>query len=179
MSHPVMPNKQSHTRAGRTLLVKPTTNTFTNNVFNNLSGLQNQHFTEKTNSYFLTFVSSNDALSALKFLKHTYEKNVRVKFANYRVFFKLEGLNNEMQYDHIKTAHLQLVPNTLYYRLYRKNNQYLNSGEMTVDTKEDFDMLMNDKHTHSFTVNNMNVNVKHYRYRKSQPSLQPSVSTSS
>jgi len=174
-------SQQRRARPGRTLLVKPTTNTFNTSILDGLTGKQALHHTDKTNSYFLTFSTSQDALNALKHLKRTCEKDVRVKFANYRIFFKLEGLKDEMSYDNIKTAHQQLAKNTLYYRLYRKNNQYLNSGEMTVDTKEDFDMLMGDKHITSFTVNNVNINVTHYRYRKSQPeqTTQTSVSNNS
>ena len=155
-------------RAGRTLLVKPSDNQFNASVFNGLQGLVTTHHTEKSNSYFLTFTTAQDSLDGLKHIKKTCGRDVRVKFAHYRVFFKLEGLTDSSDYNTVKTAHTALIQSTganvLYYRLYRKNNSYLECGDFTVDTKDGFDALLSADQHKSFSFDNLNGT--HYRYKK-------------
>ena len=155
-------------RAGRTLLVKPSDNQFNVSVFNGLQGLTTTHHTEKSNSYFLTFTTAQDSLNGLKHIKKTCGRDVRVKFAHYRVFFKLEGLTDSSDYNTVKTAHTNLIQSTganvLYYRLYRKNNSYLECGDFTVDTKEGFDALLSADQHKAFSFDNLNGT--HYRYKK-------------
>ena len=161
-------SQRPRTKAGRTLLVKPTS-TVADNTFSGFTGLTSTHHTDKSNSYFLTFDTPKNSLDALRNIKKSHGKDVRVKFAHYRVFFKAEGLTDTSDYNTVKTAHTTLVQSTganvLYYRLYRKNNTYLNCGDFTIDTKEGFDALMNSDSLKNFTLEG-NITGTHYRYRR-------------
>ncbi len=117
-------NKSFTRKSGRTLLVK-----FLNDNVDfediQLEGLLNNHFIEKSTSYFLTFDNVDHSLSAMHFIRNKYDSNVRVKFAHYRVFFTLENLEESMDYNTIKTEHKNLIESkgnfsVLYYKLYRK-----------------------------------------------------------
>jgi len=157
-------------RPGRTLLLK-STNTLDGENLDKLEGLQSKQFVEKSNSYFLTFSTADQSLLALKELKKQYGTTVRLKFAHYRIYFTMQGLVNETDYNTVKTIHTALVTksvdcNVLYYRLYRKNNSYLGCGEMTVDTKEGFDSLMKTESLKNFTLGDFTG--VHYRYNKTK-----------
>lgn len=158
----------SNERPGRTLLVKPSDNNFNVSIFNNMQGLVTNYYAEKSNSYFLTFASSLDALNGLQYIKTTSGREVRVKYAYYRIFFKLNGLSNSSNYDDVKTAHVNFIQatgaNVIYYRLYKKNNSYLECGDFTVDTKESFDALINADQYGVFSFGNFTG--MHYRYNK-------------
>jgi hypothetical protein len=165
---------QNRTKAGRTLLVKPSSGNFSASIFDDFSGLTNKHHIEKTDSYFLTFTSAKEALEALKKLKST--KNARVKFAQYRIFFKMEGLTDSTDYNAVKTAHIDIVKklggDVLYYRLYRKENKFLGCGDMTVDTKDAFDKLLSagEDNTGLKQFKFDDVSGTHFRYKKTDNS---------
>ncbi len=158
------------TKAGRTLLVKPSNGNFDASVFEGLAGLTSKHHTDKSNSYFLTFSTPQDALSALKKIKST--QNARSKFAHYRIFFKIEGLTDGSDYNAIKASHTEIVNKVatggaggiLYYRLYRKDNKFIGCGDMTVDTKEVFDKLLSADNLKNFKGEGFSGT--HYRYKK-------------
>ncbi len=157
------------TKAGRTLLVKPSNGNFDTAVFEGLAGLTSKHHTDKSNSHFLTFSTAQEALTALKKLKGI--QNVRVKFAHYRIFFKIEGLTDSSDYNAVKSAHSDLINKVaggaggiLYYRLYRKDNKFLGCGDMTVDTKDVFDKLLSADNLKTF--NGEGFSGTHYRYKK-------------
>ncbi len=161
---------QTRTKAGRTLLVKPSSSNFSVSIFDDLNGLTNKHHIEKTDSHFLTFTSAKDALEALKKLKNT--KNARVKFAQYRIFFKMEGLTDSTDYNAVKTAHTTMVKNiggdVLYYRLYRKDNKFIGCGDMTVDTKDAFDKIISagEDNTGMKQFKLDGISGTHFRYKK-------------
>jgi hypothetical protein len=164
-------NKQHQhprTKAGRTLLVKPSSNAFDTSVFDGLAELKSKNHIEKSNSFFLTFTSSTDALNALKTIKNKSSKNARVKFAHYRIFFKIEGLTDSSDYNAVKTAHTEMITKlgggVLYYRLYRKDNKFIGCGDMTVDTKEVFDKIISDDGLKNFKTDGFSG--VHYRYKK-------------
>jgi hypothetical protein len=170
---PMTPRRPNN-RAGRTLLVKPSGASFNPSVFDAMTGLQTTHHTDKSNSYFLTFSTPQESLEGLKYLKKTCGQDVRVKFAHYRVFFKLDGLTDASDYNTVKMAHTALVcstgANVLYYRLYRKNNTYLECGDFTIDTKEGFNSLMNSEtgglKVFSFEADGNTYSGTHFRYKK-------------
>jgi hypothetical protein len=170
--------RPQQTKAGRTLLVKPS-NTSSNVVFDaeflsTFSGFQTTHHTEKTNSYFTTYATPTDALAALKGIKHKYGRDVRVKYSHYRIFFKLEGLTDETDYNTVKAAHIafaqKLGCNVLYYRLYRKEKTYLGCGDMTIDVKDAFDTLLDSEKLKTFELaaGDAKYTGTHYRYKKVQ-----------
>jgi hypothetical protein len=166
---------QSQTRprskAGRTLLVKPTTETFDKSIFETFPGYKSVYHTEKSNTYFVMYSTPQEALSALKGIKNKYVHDVRIKFSHYRVFFKIEGLTSSSDYNSVKALHTKLVSdkdcNVLYYRLYRKDNKFIGCGDFTVDTKEAFDSLMNADGLKNFSLDDTIKGV-HYRYKKNE-----------
>jgi len=163
--------KSTIRRPGRTLLIKPTSN-IDLSVLDTLEGCITKHLTEKSNSYFLTFTTADQSLSALKQLKKQFGTSVRVKFAHYRVYFTLTGLVDTSDYGDVKKTHTLLITqgnkcNVLYYRLYRKDNHYLGCGDLTVDTKEGFDQLMSSDSLKDFVLGE-NLTGIHYRFNKTQ-----------
>jgi hypothetical protein len=168
-------------KAGRTLLVKVLNGEFDVESMN-LEGLVNQHFTEKSNSHFLTFDTAPNSLNAMRLIRKQYDTNVRVKVAHYRVFFTLENLEESMEYNTVKTQHRDMVQSegncsVLYYKLYRKNNKYLGCGDMTLDSKEGLDRLMSSEGLKTFTLE-CGVSGSHYRYRSQKQGQQAEVTTS-
>jgi hypothetical protein len=169
-------NKQSSNeplapKPGRTLLVKPTT-TIDLSLLDTLDGFQSKHYADKSNSYFVTFATADNSNNALTLLKTKFGNTVNVKFAHYRVYFTLQGLVDTTDYSLVKSAHSALVSekancNVLYYRLYRKSDSYLGCGDMTIDTKEGMDVLMNRDNLKSFTLN-PELSGVHYRYNKTR-----------
>jgi len=159
------------TKPGRTLLVKPTNTNFDASVFATLTGYTSTYHTEKSNTYFITFSTPDQANKAMSELK-----DVRSKFAHYRVFFKMEGLTNSVDYNTFKSAHSDLITkntnsSVLYYKLYRKNDAYIGCGDFTVDTKECFDALLNGDGLKNFTVDGLSG--VHFRYKKTDTTPQP------
>ena len=175
--------KRKGRKAGRTLLVKPQVETFTSSNVTSLEGLTSHHHTEKSNTYFLTFDTVGNAVSAYRHFRKEYKEDVRVKFAHYRVFFTLEGLTEDNEYSDVKSAHINFVQNTmdanvLYYKLYRKNDAYVGCGDMTLDTKESFDALVGKESEHKSTSVVNGVTCVHYRYNKQSSHTQTSASAS-
>jgi hypothetical protein len=168
------------TKAGRTLLVKPSNGNFDVSIFESLAGLTSKHHTEKSNSHFLVFSTAQEALAALKTIKNKSGQSARVKFAHYRIFFKVEGLTDSSDYNTVKTAHTEMINKlatgnqggVLYYRLYRKENKFIGCGDMTVDTKEIFDKLLSDDGLKTFTYEGFSG--IHYRYKKTDNDNQQS-----
>jgi hypothetical protein len=172
-----MPNKETietqtprqRSKAGRTLLIKPT-GSFDESLLKDLAGCTATHHTEKSNSYFLTFTTPTDALNALKQIKHKATSKVLIKFAKYQIFFKIEGLKDDSDYNTVKSTHMKQITDlggsVLYYRLYRKDNHYIGCGDFTIDTKECFDKLVNqDSEFKKFNLEN-NISGIYYRYKK-------------
>ena len=166
-------NKRNFIRkAGRTLLVR-TDESFSASGYD---GLVNSHQVERNghSSYFLTFDTSDHSLEALRSIRKQYGQDARVKFAYYKIYFRMDGLSSESSYEDVKTQHREFVhTNTsaqvLYYRLYRKDDQFVGSGEMTVDTKEGFDQLVGKESTHKEYSLQCGVSGTHYRYRRQRP----------
>jgi hypothetical protein len=166
-------NKQHRSpriKAGRTLLVKPSNGNFNASVFEGLAGLTSKHHTEKSNSHFLTFSTSQEALAALKTIKNKSNNSARVKFAHYRIFFKMEGLTESSEYNTIKSNHTDMINKVgggvLYYRLYRKDNKLIGCGDMTVDTKEVFDKILSEEENGLKNFKAEGFSGIHYRYKK-------------
>ena len=158
-------------KAGRTLLVKFNETTDFDPTTHNLEGLQSHHSVERSNTTFLTFDDVPHSLNALRSLRKELGESARVKFAYYRVFFKMTGLTNSVEYNTVKTQHKELVGNSvLYYKLYRRNDEYVGSGEMTLDTKEAFDSLMTEE-TKQFSLE-CGVSGTHYRYNRNRHTAQ-------
>jgi hypothetical protein len=173
--------KKSYVRkAGRTLLVKVQSDSFDTSVLS-FEGVESSYHNEGSQSYFLTFGDVKQSLNALRELRKNHGDSVRVKFAYYRVFFAMENLTDDMEYNTVKTQHREMVQeqvggNVLYYKLYRKNDSYLGCGDMTLDTKEGFDKLMSDEGMKQFTLS-CGVSGTHYRYRSSRQTQEQTTAT--
>jgi len=160
-------------KPGRTLLVQKTSNSFDSSVLEGLEGLTSNHHTEKSNSYFLTFETLPHAMSAIRDLKADNSDSLRVKFAHYRVFFTLQGLTDSSDYSQVKNSHTEYITNlggsVLFYKLYRKQGSFLGCGELTIDTKDTLDLLVDREGEHrEFTlqVGDEQLTGIHYRYNR-------------
>lgn len=166
-------NKKKFMRkAGKTLLIKAKEgSTVKPEWFNSLDGLVENGVaqTSKTGAYFLTFNDVDKSLNALKTLRKEHDHDLMVKFAHYRVFFTMDGLTEETDYNTIKQAHVEFVQNNtnsevLYYKLYR-NQKYLGCGDLTIDTKDALDKLLNKDEHKEFDLGNGQTGV-FYRYNR-------------
>lgn len=174
--------RRSGRRAGRTLLVKVhNVDNFNRAYFEQFDGIDNVHFAENSSSFFLTFDTTKNALTAYKSIRNN-PNNYRVKFAHYKVFFTLDGLDSMVDYSQLKTSHSALVAektggNVLYYKLYRKNGSYVGCGDMTLDTKASFDALV-DKEGNYKTLTLDDITAVHYRYNRHTNNTTTSATTS-
>ena len=163
--------KKSVRKAGRTLLVSPSNgSSVSESTFSGLTGLSVTHST-KNGSYFLTFESVQNALDSFRKLRQDHPE-LRVKFARYQVFFTVTGLTDASDYSQVKqdlTAFVEKESgaNVLYFKLYRKGSQYLGCGDLTVDTKDSMDKLLNKEGSlKNYTVGSLTGTF--YRYNKTQ-----------
>jgi hypothetical protein len=154
--------KQSVTKTGRTLLVSSENDNFNENNFKCLVGLTSYH-TTRNNSSFLVFDTIDNSVFAYEKLRLDYP-NLRVKFARYRLFFTLTGLTESSDYNTVKQNFTTFVESNtrsslLFFKLYRKNDKYIGCGDMTVDTKEAMDLLLNkNEKFNSFTLGDVSGN---------------------
>ena len=113
--------QRSKKRVGRTLLVSGSFDK------DELSGLTNVHKTEN-GSFFLVFDNLENAKDSFFKLK---EKNVKVKYSYYKVFFRLRDVNLEnREYDELKNSVKSMLAekydaNVLYFKFYTKNNKII------------------------------------------------------
>jgi len=167
----VLNNKKMIRKPGRTLVVKSeqpiSTEEFT--------GLLN---TVQTNngSQFFVFDTIDNSKAAFKILK---DANNKVRFAHYRLFFTMTGLDDNVNYNDLKDQHTKwIVDNSeadvLYYKQYRKGNKYLGCGDFTIDTKESMDKLLDKEGLKNYTCDKYTGT--YYRYNKKTDQQQPQES---
>jgi len=143
-------------KPGRTLLVSPGMGSSLNeSIVSDLKGLKNS-FSTKNGSYFLTFDTIENSVINHKKLR-TEQPNLKVKFARYQIFFTMNGLTNEHDYTAVKKLITDYVQEktggeVLYFKLYRRGDNYyfdtkgenpIGYGDLTIDTKESMDLLLN------------------------------------
>ena len=154
-------NKEMVRKPGRTLVVKSDQHISTDGF----TGLEST--VQTTNgSQFFVFDTIDNSTASFKLLK---DANFKVRFAHYRLFFTMTGLDDSVNYNDLKTQHVNwIVSNSdagvLYYKQYRKSGKFLGCGDFTIDTKLSMDKLLDkeglknyvcDKYTGTF-----------YRYNK-------------
>lgn len=161
-------------KTGRTLLVSPPNGAYLNDsIFNNLFGLSTSHST-KNGSYFLTFDDINNALDSFRNLRQDHPE-LRVKFARYQIFFTISGLTDSNDYSIVKQNMCNFIEqetdtNVLYFKLYRKGDKYIGCGDLTVDTKDAMDKLLNKEgHLKNYTIGELSGTF--YRYNKTPNKL--------
>lgn len=135
-------------KPGRTLLVKSVSgNAISESTFNSITGLKSKAQTKSSSSFFLTFDTVDSALDAYRKLKES-NSDFRVKYSTYRVFFTMNGLTNSTDYNQVKRDLIEHVnkqsgASVLYCKLYRKDNKFIGCGDLTIDTLEGMNMLLN------------------------------------
>ncbi len=158
-------------KPGKTLVVTLTEESFETKVFETLEGLDHFHHSDGSSSCFLTFNNLENAVNAQKHIKTEYESSVKVKYAHYKIFFKMQGLEESSDYNTVKKLHIDFIEkntnaNVLFYKLYRKENNYLDCGDLTVDIKDGFDHLVKKEDGHKeFTLSEQLSGI-HYRYNR-------------
>ena len=155
-------------KSGRTLVLKLKDEGVDVKNLTGFTGLKDSATTQN-NAVFLTFDTKDNALEALKQVKKNFKEEVNVKFAHYKVFFKMEGLVNTTDYYTIKKDHTEWVEKNsggevLYYKLYRKDNKYLGCGDLTVDTKDSIDALLSEDRHKNYTLGSLTGTF--YRYNR-------------
>lgn len=134
-------------KPGRTIVLKSD-----QNISNDgLTGLVNSVQTSNGSQFFV-FDTIQNSVEAFKILKVL---NNKVRFAHYRLFFTISGLDENVNYNDLKTAHIKWITQNssaevLYYKQYRKDGKYLGCGDFTIDTKESMDKLLNKDECKTF-----------------------------
>ena len=141
--------KNTLRKAGRTLLVK-TVSDFDEKLFKSIEGVQSVFKNKLGDSMFLVFDNVKNAAKGMKDVRQKYgtSHNLRVKFSYYKLFFKLNGLSNDDDYNTVKKGLLDMVgdnASVLYCKLYCKDKKYLGCGDMTVDTLEGLNNLLSQE----------------------------------
>ena len=147
-------------REGRTLLIS-------NNDLNELSyeGLTNKHETN-SGAVFLVFDSVDNASKAYEDLTN---KNAKVKYSYYKIFFRLDDHDTSLDYDNLKKKvsdglkGLIKELNILYFKFYTKDNKLIGSGDFTIDTKETLDALLTLK---DVEIDGMSINFYRFRVKR-------------
>jgi len=177
-----MTSKKHYRKAGKTLLVKPSSTNFDDTVLQQLEGLTQCTKTERSGSYFLTFDTVLNSSNALKKLNFEHSDSLRVKYAHYRVFFKIDGIDDDSDYNQVKELHINSIQqNTdaevLYYKLYRRDEHYLGCGDITIDTKKALDSLLNNEEggMKHYTLDNGMSGVYHRYNRKPRNNMSSSL----
>jgi hypothetical protein len=167
--------KKTVKKAGRTLLVSPNHgSSITESSFKLYTGLAGTHVT-KNNSYFLTFDTIDNALECFNKIKNDLP-DLKVKFARYQIFFTVSGLTDTSDYSVVKQELSKFIEktsgaNVLYFKLYRKGDNYIGCGDLTVDTKDSMDKLINKESTiknYSVVCGSETLSGTFYRYNKTQ-----------
>lgn len=141
-------SKKMIRKPGRTILVKSLSGkTIGESVFDSLSGLQSKAQTKSSSSYFLTFDSVDSALNAYRKLKEG-SSDYKVKYSTYRIFFTMNGLNDSTDYNQVKKELVEHVTkqtgsSVLYCKFYRKDSKFIGCGDLTIDTLEGMNSLLN------------------------------------
>lgn len=161
-------------KAGKTLVVNSETDIQTNDFTGLVSSVKSS-----TNSHFLVFDTIENSKVAFKILKTL---NHKVRFAYYRLFFTMTGLDENASYNDLKEQHIQWITTNsdaqvLYYKQYRNGGKFLGCGDFTIDTKESMDKLLYTETLKNYSFDKYSgVN---YRYNKkndkSRDNIQESI----
>lgn len=123
------------------------------------------------NIKFVEFTNTSDAVEAYNTLT---KDNVHVKFAYYRVFIKFNTNINGLEYDDIKASMSNKLKdehkdiNILYFKLYRKDNKFIGSGELTIDNFDIFQQLIKKSFIYETSVKETKINYQLFRFKKKQ-----------
>ena len=142
-----MQRKKFIRKAGRTLLILFNDSSLTPSNYEGQFNFEGLLITStKNNGLFLTFDNTTNSVNAYKTIRSEHP-DWRVKFSYYRVFFTLVGLSNNNDYNSVKQALSKFVSdntnsNVLYCKFYRKENNLLGCGDLTIDTLDGMNKLL-------------------------------------
>lgn len=149
-------------KSGRTLVLRATEELSTEG----LAGLL-QHNNLQNGKHFLVFDTIENSKNAFKLLKTNLK--ISVRFAYYRVFFTMNGIDSNSEYYLLKKQHTEWIAQNsgaevLYYKQYMKDNKFIGCGDFTVDTKESMDKLLDKEGLKNYTIETLSGT--YYRYNK-------------
>lgn len=140
-------SKKIYKKAGRTILIKSTGSNIDEDLVNSLENVINKSETKSQQSIFITFNNIDNALLGFKQIK-SWNKDYRVKFSYYQIYFTINGLGDTFDYNKVKQEFItylgtKIDSNVLYFRFYKKDDKYINCGDFTIDTFEGMNLLLN------------------------------------
>ena len=177
-------NNKKVRKIGKTLLIILLNNaTFDENDLTDVNGIVNKSDLKNNGLFFLIFDTPANALNGLKILKNK-SANYKIKFSYYKLFFTINGLNDNSSYDDTKKAlinHIQNLTNSnvLYCKLYCKDKKYLGCGDVTLDTLDGINMLLSkDNGLKSFSIESPSISGTFFRFNsKNQNQTQTQTQT--
>jgi len=147
--------KKNTRKPSRTLLIMESKNS----DYSHLVGLVNTSKTLTTT--FLEFDTLENSVNAYNQFR---KEKVRVKYCYYKLFVKFMVDISSLEYNNIKETIKQTVGGcVLYFKLYKKDNKLIGSGDMTVDTLSQFNELIKKKF--ETKVGDSDVAFELYRFR--------------
>jgi hypothetical protein len=156
---------------GRTILVSPPEkSSLTLSSFKGLKGLEDTFQIPNKKSFFLIFKEVKDSEAAYNSIiasNPDLSSSKNIKYATYKSFFKINGLQDDSDYGEVKADHTKLISkavgsSVLYYKLYRKDGHYVGCGDLTLDTKAGLDKLLHEDAIKNITFGSFKVT--HYPY---------------
>jgi hypothetical protein len=165
-------NKKMIRKPGRTLVVKSEQPISTEGFTGLLNNVQTNN-----GSQFFVFDTVDNSKSAFKMLR---DANHKVRFAHYRLFFTMTGLDDNVNYNDLKDQHIKwIVDNSaadvLYYKQYRKGGKYLGCGDFTIDTKASMDKLLDKEGLKNYTCDKYTGTYYRYNKKTDQQQVQDSA----
>lgn len=165
-------NKKMIRKPGRTLVVKSEQQISTEGFTGLVNTVQINN-----DSQFFVFDTVDNSKTAFKFLK---DANYKVRFAHYRLFFTMTGLEDSVDYNELKTQHIKWIidnseADVLYYKQYRKGGKYLGCGDFTIDTKESMDKLLDKEGLKNYTCDKYTGTYYRYNKKTDQQQVQESI----
>jgi len=165
-------NKRQVLKPGRTILIKIVDNisVFTDDLTENLSGLINKTVIANNKTIFLTFDTIDNSYNAYNFLRFKSNRKYIVNFSYYKLFFIIKGLKDDSNYNESKNKIIEFITkntdiNILYFKFYCKDNKYIGCGDLTVDTIDGLNKIINNSELKNFTIDK-DITGVFYKYNK-------------
>lgn len=148
--------KGGNYRSGKTLLVKSLDEGY------DLSGLGLDkrdglvsNTSSKSGTSFLVFsdVKYSEAAAAILKTSPDFRSKFSIKYPKYNIFFSISGLEKEDDYSAVKQEHIKQIQEVtgcsiFSYKLYKKSDEFIGCGEVSVDLKEGMDKLLEKEGEH-------------------------------
>jgi len=173
-------DEKKEEQPGRTLLISPPDkSSLTLSSLKDTKGLDESFQIPNKKSFFLIFKEIKDSEAAYKSIIQNnpdLSPSKNIKYATYKSFFKINGLEDDSDYGAIKADHSKLVSkatdaSVLYYKLYRKDNKFVGCGDLTLDTKAGLDKLLHEDAIKNVTFGAFKVSHYPFNNDKKKPNM--------